>query len=157
MFIKEFEVRWNDIDANGHLANSSYVNYMSHTRMEFIATMGFDQRAFAKHQIGPVVFYEHIYYFKEMFSGKPVKVTLELKGLSEDGMFFEFEHNFYNHKGENCARCEIMGGWIDLRKRKLTGLNEEFLTAYKKVEQAEGFRVLTKEDTRKFARIPKPL
>ena len=28
MYLKEFEVRWNDLDANRHLANSSYINFM---------------------------------------------------------------------------------------------------------------------------------
>ena len=36
MYLKEFEVRWNDIDANRHLANSAYINYMSHTRLSFM-------------------------------------------------------------------------------------------------------------------------
>ena len=30
MYLKEFEVRWNDLDANRHLANSSYINYESY-------------------------------------------------------------------------------------------------------------------------------
>ena len=34
-------------------------------------------------------------------------------------MLFMFEHNFYNHKGENLAHCEMQGGWIDLKSKKL--------------------------------------
>ena len=41
MFIKEFEVRWSDVDANRHLANSAYINFMSHTRMAFLLELGF--------------------------------------------------------------------------------------------------------------------
>ena len=112
MYFKEFEIRWSDLDANRHLANSAYINFMSHTRMGFLIESGFTQRELAKQNIGPVVFYEHIYYFKEAFLGKPVKVSLEVAGLSEDGMFFEFLHNFYDANGKNFASCEIMGGWI---------------------------------------------
>lgn len=35
MYSKQFEVRWSDLDANRHLANSAYMNFMSHTRMGF--------------------------------------------------------------------------------------------------------------------------
>ncbi|WP_374958619.1 acyl-CoA thioesterase, partial [Gilvibacter sp.] len=56
MYLKEFEIRWSDIDANRHLANSAYVNFMSHTRMSFLIDRGIDMKAMAKHQIGPVVF-----------------------------------------------------------------------------------------------------
>lgn len=157
MYVKEFEIRWSDVDANRHLANSAYVNYMSHTRMAFLMEMGFDQRTLAKYTIGPVVFYEHIYYFKELFLGSPVKVSMEINGLSEDGMFFEFHHDFYDSKGKNCAHGEMMGSWIDLKTRKLTGLDPAFLKRFKAIEKADDYRILTKEDTRRFAKAPKHL
>ena len=92
-----------------------------------------------------------------MFSGRPVQVSLELSGLSEDGMFFEFSHNFYDYKGKNFAHCEMMGAWIDLKTRKLISLPKEFYSLLDQVERPDNFRVLTKEDTRKFAKKPKDL
>lgn len=157
MYLKEFEIRWSDVDANRHLANSAYLNYMSHTRMAFLMEIGVDHRLLAQHQIGPVVFYEHMYYFKEAFPGKPVKVSMEIMGMSEDGKFFEFHHNFYNHKGENFAHCEMMGAWMDLKTRKLIGLPDDFLKMFTDVQKGKNFRVLTKEDTRKFSKTPKDL
>jgi acyl-CoA thioester hydrolase len=157
MYLKEFEIRWSDIDANRHLANAAYLNFMSHTRMSFLMELGFNQKALAAHQLGPVVFYEHIYYFKEVFPGRPVKVSMEIMGMSEDGKFFEFHHNLFDHKGNNFAHCEMMGAWMNLETRSLTGLTNEFLTSFSGTEKAEGFRVLTKEDTRKFTKAPKHL
>ncbi|ASV32637.1 acyl-CoA thioesterase [Maribacter cobaltidurans] len=157
MYLKEFEIRWSDVDANRHLANSAYLNYMSHTRMSYLMEIGFDQRTLAANEIGPVVFYEHMYYFKEAFPGKPIKVSMEIMGMSEDAKFFEFHHNFYNHKGENFAHCEMMGAWINLKTRKLTGLTNDFLATFSGVEKGEGFRILTKEDTRKFSKTPNNL
>jgi acyl-CoA thioester hydrolase len=157
MFLKEFEIRWSDIDANRHLANSAYINYTGHTRMSYLEQLGFNQKTMAKYQIGPVVFYEHIYYFKEVFIGKPIQVSSELKGMSKDGMFFEFHHDFYDADGKNFAHSEMMGAWIDLKERRLTSLPEEFMKAVDKIERADGFKFLTKEDTRKFKRVPKDL
>lgn len=154
MYLKEFEIRWNDIDANRHLANKAYIEYAAHTRMTFLSELGFDQRSLGKFNIGPVVFYEHVYYFKEVFYGRPVKVSLELAGMSEDGKFFEFVHNFYDYKGRNFARCEMMGAWLDLKTRKLIPLPEDMLQFMDRVERPDNFRYLTKEDTRKFAKTP---
>ena len=98
MYLKEFEVRWNDLDANRHLANSSYINFMSHTRLSYMMENGFGQNSMVTNNIGPVVFYEHMFYFREVFPGKPIRVSLQLKGISKNGMYFEFQHNFYNHK-----------------------------------------------------------
>ncbi|NNG11469.1 MAG: thioesterase family protein, partial [Arenibacter sp.] len=85
-YFKEFEVRWSDLDANRHLGNSSFINFMSHTRMAYLIEMGFDHKTLAKNEVGPVVFYEHMYYFKEVFPGKPIRVSLDVMGMSEDGM-----------------------------------------------------------------------
>lgn len=154
MYLKEFEIRWNDIDANRHLANKAYIEFASHTRMAFLTARGFNQKMFAMNNIGPVVFYEHIYYFKEVFSDHPIRVSLELDGLSDDGMFFKFIHNYYDHKGKNFAHCEMMGGWIDLGTRKLTGLPKKMLQSLEDVQKSTDFKILTKEDTRKFAKKP---
>lgn len=157
MYFKEFDIRWSDLDANRHLANTGYVNFMSHTRMSFLRENGFGQKELVKNNLGPVVFYENIYYFKEVFAGNPVKVSLELKGLSEDGMFFEFRHNLYNHKGQHCASCEMMGAWIDLESRKLRGLPEEMRMNLDTLYHTDDFRILTKRDTRKSGKIPQDI
>ncbi len=157
MYFKEFDVRWSDLDANRHLANSAYINFMSHTRMSFLQEHGFGSKEMQRHNIGPVVFHEHVYYFKEIFAGRPIKVSLELGGLSEDGMFFKFIHRFYDQKGTNLTYCEIMGAWIDLTTRKLRGLPKQLYKAVDVLSHTSNFRTLTKEDTRKFAKNPENL
>ncbi len=154
-YTKHFEVRWSDLDANRHLANSAYQNMMSHTRMAFLLDNGFTQEELIKHNLGPVVFYEHIYYFKEIRPEDKIEVTLKLKGLSKDGMFFAFEHDFYNDKGQNCARCEMLGSWIDLKTRQLAPLPNHLLKPLDKLQKTEDFKVLTKDDTRKHKVFPK--
>lgn len=154
MYTKEFDIRWSDLDANRHLGNTAYINFMSHTRMGFLMDSGFGQAELAKYDIGPVALYEHIFYFREVFAGKPVKVNLLLKGLSQDGMYFEFIHNFYDHKGRNFASCEMMGAWIDLKERKLIGLPEELYNKLNNLTHASDFKILTKEDTRRFNKRP---
>lgn len=155
MYLKQFEIRWSDVDANRHLANSAYTNFMSHTRMAFLIEKGFGMQTLKAHQIGPVVFYEHMFYFKEAFMGKPITVSLEVSGLSADGMFFKFEHNFYNYLGENIAYCEMLGAWMNLTTRKLVPLPDALLSVAETFPRAENFKILTKADTRKHGKMPK--
>lgn len=157
MYKKQFEIRWSDVDANRHLANSAYTNFMSHTRMAFLIEYGFTMKELAIYNIGPVVFYEHMHYFKEAFMGQPLTVTLEVSGLSADGTFFKFDHNFYNHKGENIAFCEMFGAWIDLKARKMTHLPKVLMDLADSFPKSEDYKILTKEDTRKHGRVPKNL
>lgn len=157
MYFKEFDIRWSDLDPNWHLANSAYISFMSHTRMSFLMENGFGKEELVKHKLGPVVFYEHVYYFKEILAGQPIKVSLQLKGLSKDGMYFEFVHDFYDKKGKNFASCNLMGGWINLETRKLTGLPAFMLKNFDNLDKTEDFKLLTKEDTRKNGKRPKDI
>lgn len=154
MFLKSFEVRWSDLDANSHLANSAYVNMMSHTRMAFLQDIGLGLPQLKAARLGPVVFHEHIHYFKEIFPGHPIQVSLMLKGLSEDGLFFEFEHRFFDKEGVNRAYCEILGAWIDLEKRNLQTPPGYMVEAFLKSQKTRDFKILTKEDTRRFGQKP---
>ncbi|MGJ8591253.1 MAG: acyl-CoA thioesterase [Aquaticitalea sp.] len=157
MYKKQFEIRWSDVDANRHLANSAYVNFMSHTRVSFFEDHGFSLNNLAKFDISPVIFHEHIYYFKEAFLGTPITVSLEISGLSQDGMFFKIVHNIYDNNGKNLAHCDLLGAWINLKTRKLTALPKEFLNEMESFPKTSNFKVLTKEDTRKNAVMPKDL
>jgi acyl-CoA thioester hydrolase len=154
MYTKQFEIRWSDVDANRHLRNSAYIDYMSHTRMCLFLESGLDHQHLVTYNLAPVALYEHMYYFKEAFPDKPITVSLQLKGLSEDGMFFQYLHNFYDEKGRNLARCEMMGAFIDLNTRKLTNLPEEILKKFEFLSRTDDFKVITKDDTRKYGMKP---
>lgn len=157
MYFKEFDIRWSDIDANRHLANSAYVNFMSHTRMGFMIKNGLSQREMVTHNIGPVVFHEQLFFFKEAFQGEPIKVSFELGGSSEDGMFFKFVHNFYDHKGRNLARGSMQGGWMDLTTRKMRGLPDNLMPMLTNAPKTPDYKILTKEDMREHGQSPQNL
>ena len=154
MYIKTQDVRWNDLDANRHLGNTAFISFMSDTRMAFFHDLGFSLEYLNAHEIGPVVFYEHVYYLKEVLPGNPVRVSLEIEGLSEDGKFFEFYHNMYDSLGRQVAHAQLMGAWMNLTTRKLTAPTAEMSRVFREAEKGENFRVLTPQDTRPV-RIPR--
>lgn len=157
MYFKEFEIRWSDVDANMHLRNSAYVDYMSHTRMRFLHENGLGFAELAKLGVGPIALYEQIFYFKEAFPDQKIRVSLELNGISEDGTFFEFVHNFYDENNRNLARTIMGGAWLDMKTRKLTTLPQEHLVKIEALTKTADFRILTAQDTRRFNQLPKDL
>ena len=72
-------------------------------------------------------------------------------------MYFEFQHNFYSAEGINMARCNMMGGWIDLQTRKLRDVPELLFSALNSLDKTDDFKILTKEDTRKYKQFPEDL
>ncbi len=157
MYIKEFDVRWSDLDANRHMANSAYQNFMSHTRMAFLIENDFGHREMSQYETGPVIFNENIFYFKEIHQGRPIRVSCEVTGMSEDGSLFSFVHNFYDFKGRNVARGLMTGAWMNLRKRKITALHPELLDKIKHFPRSADFKILQKSDTRSHGQFAQDL
>ena len=154
MYTKEFEVRWSDLDANRHMANSAYQNFMSHTRMAFLIENDFGQHEMAQYNTGPVIFNENIFYFREILQGHPIKVTCEVTGMSEDGSLFSFRHNFYDQQGRNLARGLMTGAWMNLSERKITALAPELFQRIKSFPRSADFKLLNKQDTRAHGEFP---
>ena len=84
MHLKQFEIRWSDLDANRHVANSAYSDLLVETRMSFLREKGFSQKEFAEYDIGPVVFSEEFFYLREIMPSETVQVGTELLANSAD-------------------------------------------------------------------------
>lgn len=143
VYYHQFEVRWSDIDANRHLANSTYVEYCAQTRIMGKHKMGLKE--LNRWGIGPVILHEKFSFFKEIYMDQIVYVSLEIGGFSHDGAIYQFLHKFYLPDGTHCATAEATGVWIDMMLRKSTAPPDdiiEVLNQYKSIHH----KVLTRED-----------
>ena len=139
------EVRWSDIDANRHLANSSYVEYCAQTRMAFMTKHKMGLAELNRWGIGPVILHERFSFFKEMYMGQNVIVSLEIDGFSEDGSIYKFLHRFFLPDGTHCATSEATGVWIDMMLRKSTTPPDDILEVLKEFK-SENFTQMSRED-----------
>lgn len=153
-YVKRFEIRWSDLDANRHVANASIVAFMSHVRMSFLLEQGFTQGKIAQLNIGPVVLKEDFHYMKEVLPGETVTIDLRALGLSDDGRFIKWDHSLFNGRGEFAVYSTITFCWIDLQTRKLTKPPEELRAAIEQVPRAPEFRSLRKDELRD-AHVPR--
>lgn len=150
-FVTPYTIRWNDLDANRHAANTTFVALFTDTRMQFLNAHGVTQTTFAEHNMGPVIFNENIHYLRELNGGEQVYVDLELNGMSENGTFFEFNQHLYNSKGEIAAFLNIIAAWFSLETRKLISPPPVVMEMFQAVPKTEGFRFLQKQDIRRVA------
>lgn len=142
MFEKQFIVGWADVDANGHMRNSAYLDRCSDIRMMYFTENGFPMAEFARHRVGPVIMRDEIEYFKELHLMMPIRVNLMLVGLAEDGSRFQLRSEFRRAEGELAARVTSTGGWLDLAARKLSLPPEGLFTVINTTMRADDFRVL---------------
>ncbi|MCG0287800.1 thioesterase family protein [Streptomyces sp. PSAA01] len=118
-FQKSFEVRWDDVDLNGHLRNTRYVEYASTARHSYLAAAGWSARSLRKEGFAPVLLGEEIQYAHEVFLAETVDVSCEVVGLSADASRWRMQHTVLREDKGTAAVVRSLGTWIDLRVRKI--------------------------------------
>jgi acyl-CoA thioester hydrolase len=117
-FSAQFVVRWSDLDSNGHMANTAYMEYTIQSRFLCFQAHGFSLQALHDSGIGPAVFRDEASYFKELRLD-PFTVTFHVSQLSDDGIKFTLKHDILRADGQKAAHIVTQGAWFDLRLRKL--------------------------------------
>lgn len=118
-YFQLYTVRWSDVDANGHMKNTAYVECGMQVRVAFFAEHGFPFSEFQKQQFGPVIFREEIIYLKEIHMLETIRTTFRCSKLSDDGGRFTIHNSLYKEGDIKAAELTTDGAWFDLRTRKL--------------------------------------
>jgi acyl-CoA thioester hydrolase len=142
MFERTLYARWGDMDFNGHMRNTAFLDAAADVRMMFFASNGFPMSEFERLRIGPVILRDELDYFRELRLLQPVRVTLETSGLSEDGTRFRLLNQFFREDGTCAVRVTSTGGWLDLERRKLTAPPEELRKLLEQIDRTEKYEVL---------------
>ncbi len=142
MFEKVLFAGWGDMDFNSHMRNTAFLDKSADVRMMFFVENGFPIAEFIRRKLGPVVMKDEVEYFKEARLLDPLRVTLLLAGLAEDGSRFSVRNEFWRGDGELIARVTSAGGWLDLATRKLVIPPEALLAALRSLTPTEDFQVL---------------
>jgi acyl-CoA thioester hydrolase len=118
-YSKHYHVAWADLDANGHMANSAYLDLAADVRMRYFADQGFSNSEFVRHRIGPVIQRDTLEYRRELRLLDQIEVTYAIEGLSEDGARWIIVNEFIRTDGKLAAKVTSTGGWLDLAARAL--------------------------------------
>jgi acyl-CoA thioester hydrolase len=139
MYRQRFKIRWSDCDANGHVANTAYSTYGTETRIGYLASMGWTYQSFLENRIGPVLLREEIDYLAELFMGEEIEVDFTALGLSPDESRFRLRHDFFRADGKPVARIVLLGGWLDLTRRRLAPPPPRLAEIIRSVPRSEDF------------------
>ncbi len=154
MYIKDFRVRWSEIDSNLHMTSSAYIKYITDTRMTFFEDYNFGLPEMKKNMIGPVVLSEKSYYFKEIHPGEDIKVSLEVGGQTEDQKRVLLVQRIFDDKGQNCFLAHTLVAFIDIVARKMITPPPSLATVFEKAPKTSDFRILEKAETRDEFAVP---
>ncbi len=142
MFEKTLFAGWGDMDSNAHMRNTAFLDKSVDVRMMFFAEKGFSMDEFLRRRTGPVVMKDEVEYYKEVRMLQPLRITLLLAGMAEDGSRFSIRNEIWREDGQLSARVTSTGGWLDLTTRKLIAPPPELLAALRSLSPTEDFQVL---------------
>lgn len=142
MYSKTLYAGWGDMDFNGHMKNTAFLDKAADVRMLFFAENGFPMAEFSRLRIGPVIMKDEIEYRKEVGLLQEIVVTLETAGGSPDGSRFLLRNEICRADGTLCARVTSSGGWLDHAARKLVAPPPALFAAIASLPRTDDFVVL---------------
>jgi acyl-CoA thioester hydrolase len=119
MYEKLIEVRIDDIDLNGHLHNTRYLEYANHARASYFEESDFPVSRIYQAGLGPVMFSEEAKYRHELFLGQFVTLKVQVVGMSADASRWQILHTFLRPDGRQAASLTSSGAWVDIKTRKV--------------------------------------
>ena len=139
MYAKTLYAGWADMDFNGHMANTAYLDKTADVRQQFLEENGFSMKEFSRLRIGPVVMKDEIEYFREVGLQEKIRITYGLAGHAPDGSRFLLRHEIFRADEKLSARVTSAGGWLDLDQRKLVAPPESLCAAMNSLERTADF------------------
>lgn len=136
-YSKQYEVRWADLDPNGHLHGTSYADYALEVRFRYLLEHGFSPAKFQALGFGPVVLSEEHRYLREVLMGDTITVTLHGASKSPDGTRWAVQHEVIKSNGETAATLRVAGAWLDLKSRSLVTPPGDLLELFDRFSETE--------------------
>lgn len=138
-FIKEFEVKWADVDANRHMRHTAYNDYAAHMRVKILESVNLSMSRLEKQRLGPILFREETIFHREVGMEGNITMNASLLKARKDGSRWTFVHEMFRADGIKAATIIVDGAWIDLDKRKLGIPTEEVKEMFLSIPHDEKF------------------
>jgi acyl-CoA thioester hydrolase len=134
-------VGWRDLDANGHMANTAYLDKSVDVRAAYMSSRGVTVVELQRLRVGPFALRDELEYRREFSLEDTIRATLEVAGLSDDGSRWRLRNAFF--RGDDlAAEVRTLGAWVDLTQRKFIAPDEDLREVFRSLDPTDDFEVL---------------
>lgn len=148
-YSRTYEIRWSDLDANGHVNYATYINAAGDVRYHFFWEHGFPPDRFEHLGMGPIYTAIHAQFLREVRLGETVTITYAVSGLSPQGGRWKVHHDVLKSNGKKAVTLDIEGAILDLTTRKPVLPLPELLQVFELIPRAQDFEVLSETGRRR--------
>jgi acyl-CoA thioester hydrolase len=106
-FYHPIEVRYGDLDPQGHLNNAKYVTFFEQARIQYIRHLGLYTEGQSFMEIGVILADVHVAYRKPVEWGTPVKVGVRITKIGNKSMTVA-QNVVHAQSGEVFAEGEVV-------------------------------------------------
>ena len=136
-FYHPIEVRYGDLDPQGHVNNAKYLTYFEQARIAYWIDMGFFTTDQSFMEIGVILADVHLTYLEPVYFGQKIKVGVHVARLGNKSMTWE-QNVVDAQSGKELAKAEIVIVAYDYRREKTIPIPQEWR---EKIIEFEGLTV----------------
>jgi acyl-CoA thioester hydrolase len=136
-FYHPMEVRYGDLDPQGHLNNSRHLTYFEQARVAYMIELGLFTKDQSFMELGVIVADVHITYLEPVFFGQNIRVGVHVAKLGTKSMTWE-QNMIDADTGQELAKGEVVIVTYDYKEGKTISIPENWR---EKFIEFEGLRV----------------
>ena len=136
-FYHPIEVRYGDLDPQGHVNNSKHLTYFEQARVAYMIELGLFTKDQSFMEMGVILADVHIIYLEPVYFGQNIKVGVHAARLGNKSM--TWEQNIVDaDTAKQLANGEVVMVAYDYKKEKTISIPQEWR---EKITQFEGLKV----------------
>ncbi len=138
-----YDIRWSDLDANGHVNYAAYIDAAGDLRYRFFTEHGYPPPKFVELGMGPVYTAIHAQFLREVRMGETITITYALSGLSSNGGRWKVHHDVLKANGKKAVSIDLEGVILDLAARKPALPPADLLQIFDLIPRSADFAVMS--------------
>lgn len=136
-FYHPIEVRYGDLDPQGHVNNAKHLTYFEQARVQYMIELGLFTKDQSFMKIGVIIADVHITYFEPVYFGQTIKVGVRAAKFGTKSM--TWEQNIVDaDTGKELAKGEVVIVTYDYKEEKTIPIPQEWR---ERISAFEGLRV----------------
>jgi acyl-CoA thioester hydrolase len=136
-FYHPIEVRYGDLDPQGHVNNAKHLTYFEQARVQYMIELGLFTKDQSFMKIGVIIADVHITYFEPIYFGQHIKVGVHTAKFGTRSM--TWEQNIVDaDTGKELAKGEVVIVTYDYKEEKTIPIPQEWR---ERISAFEGLRV----------------
>ena len=136
-FYHPIEVRYGDLDPQGHVNNAKFLTYFEQARVQYLIELELFTRDQSFMKIGVIIADIHITYFEPIYFGQSIKVGVRAVRFGNKSMTWE-QNVVDETAGREVAKGEVVIVTYDYKEEKTIPIPPEWR---EKIIEFEGLKV----------------